>query len=160
MDHCCWPSPSEASGNLPVFDGGNYPASAVVEQTSELLFIRKRDIRFLCLDYPEVALRVLRAVSARRLVSIVEALSFTTGHHRLAAYLLRESRSKGRRTTRGVEFTFSVSNQELASHIGTVRELVSRNLSRLQAAGLIKLDGRTVTVPDLDALEAEVRSKE
>jgi len=48
------------------------------------------------------------------------------------------------------------SNQELASHIGTVRELVSRNLSRFQAEGVIKLEGKTVTVPNMAALEAEV----
>ncbi len=34
--------------------------------------------------------------------------------------------------------------KELASQIGTVRELVSRNLSRLQAEGMIKIDGRSV----------------
>ena len=44
------------------------------------------------------------------------------------------------------------------SHIGTVRELVSRNLSRFQAEGLIKLDGKTVIIPNLDALRAEVEA--
>ena len=53
-----------------------------------------------------------------------------------------------------------VTNQELASQIGTVRELVSRNLSRLQAEGMIKIDGRSVTVCDLKALEAELQSAE
>ncbi len=154
--------PGGSVAELPVFDGGNYPASAVAEQASELLFIRKKDIRSLCLEHPEVALKVLRVVSSRlrRLVSIVEELSFTTVQHRLASYLLREARSNGKRTARGVEFTFGISNQELASHIGTVRELVSRNLSRLQAAGLIKLDGRTVVIPDLDSLEGEVKGEE
>ena len=109
-----------------------------------------------------MALKVLRVVSARlrQLVTIVEELSFTTVQHRLAAYLLREARSKGERKAHGVEFTFTISNQELASRIGTVRELVSRNLSRLQSAGLIKLDGRTVLIPNLTALEAEVKSEE
>lgn len=154
--------PGASVAELPVFDGGNYPASAVSEQASELLFIGKKDIRSLCLEHPEVALKVLRAVSARlrRLVDIVEELSFTTVHHRLAAYLLRTARSRGKRTARGVEFTFTISNQELASHIGTVRELVSRNLSRMQSAGLIRMDGRTVIVRDLEALEAEVKGKE
>ena len=153
--------PGASIAELPVFDGGNYPASAAAEQPSELLFIRKKDIRSLCLEHPEVALKVLRVVSARlrRLVAIVEELSFTTVQHRLAAYLLREARSKGKRTARGVEFTFTISNQELAAHIGTVRELVSRNLGRLQAAGLIKMDGRTVIVMNLEALEAEVQGE-
>jgi hypothetical protein len=48
----------------------------------------------------------------------------------------------------------------LASQIGTVRELVSRNLSRLQAEGMLKIDGRTVTIRDLKALEAEIDSPE
>ncbi len=141
--------PGASVAELPVFDGGNYPASASAEHASELLFIGKKDIRGLCLEHPQVALKVLRVVSARlrRLVAIVEELSFTTVQHRLAAYLLREARSRGKRTPDGVEFTFTISNQELASRIGTVRELVSRNLSRLQAAGLIKRDGRTVATP-------------
>jgi hypothetical protein len=42
----------------------------------------------------------------------------------------------------GIEFTLTTSNQEVAFQIGTVRELVSRNLSRLQAAGLPKLNGK------------------
>jgi CRP/FNR family transcriptional regulator len=62
--------------------------------------------------------------------------------------------------SRGIEFTVNVNHQELAFHIGTVRELVSRNLSRLQASGVIKMDGRTITIPDLRALEAEVQAGE
>jgi CRP/FNR family transcriptional regulator len=48
----------------------------------------------------------------------------------------------------------------LASQIGTVRELVSRNLSRLQAEGMLKIDGRSVVIHDLKALEAELQSGE
>ena len=152
--------PGASVAELPVFDGGNYPASAAAEQASELLFIGKKDIRRLCMEHPRVALKVLRVVSARlrRLVAIVEELSFTTVYHRLAAYLLREAQSRGERTQRGIELTLMISNQELASHIGTVRELVSRNLSRLQAAGLIKLDGRLVVVPNIRALEAVAKN--
>ncbi len=60
----------------------------------------------------------------------------------------------------GVEITLTVSNQELASQIGTVRELVSRNLSRLQGEGMLKIDGRNVTICDLKALEAELHTTE
>ena len=71
----------------------------------------------------------------RRLVGIIEELSFTTVRHRLASFLLRLSQKEGKRSGTGVEITLPISNQELASQIGTVRELVSRNLSRLQAEG-------------------------
>ena len=155
----------EHAGNsvaeLPIFDGGNYPASASAATDSVLLFISRSDFRALCLEHPEVALKVLRMVGLRlrRLVGIIEELSFTTVRHRLAALLLRLAREAGKGSGRA-EFKVAASNQELASQIGTVRELVSRNLSRFQAEGLIAMDGKNITIPDLARLEAEVRAEE
>lgn len=138
---------------LPVFDGGPYPASAVAVVDSALLFISKRDFRSFVLENPEVALKVLRTVGSRlrRLVGLIEELSFTTVRGRLAMLLVRLVRTEGQATARGHEITLPP-NLELAAQIGTVRELVSRNLGRLQAEGLIRLDGKRVIVPDLDAL--------
>jgi CRP/FNR family transcriptional regulator len=146
---------------LPIFDGGNYPASASAATDSVLLFISRSDFRALCLEHPEVALKVLRMVGLRlrRLVGIIEELSFTTVRHRLAALLLRLAREAGKASGRA-EFKVAASNQELASQIGTVRELVSRNLSRFQAEGLISMDGKNITIPDLARLEAEVTTEE
>ena len=56
-----------------------------------------------------------------------------------------------------MEITLPITNQELAAQIGTVRELVSRNLARLQAEGLVKIDGRKLTLCNVKALEEEVR---
>ena len=154
--------PGSSIAELPVFDGGTYPASAIAASDAGLLFISKKDFQGLCLQHPDVALKVLRVVGARLrgLVSIIEELSFTTVRRRLLALLLREACEKGKKTMRGIEFTLTTSNQELAFQIGTVRELVSRNLSRLQAAGLLKLDGKRVVIPDLGVLEKEVATSE
>jgi CRP/FNR family transcriptional regulator len=67
------------------------------------------------------------------------------------------AQKEGKKTPDGIEVTLPVSNQELASQIGTVRELVSRNLSRLQAEGLIKMDGRSVILADVKVLEADLQ---
>jgi CRP/FNR family transcriptional regulator, cyclic AMP receptor protein len=153
--------PGSSIAELPVFDGGNYPASATAVDDATLLFVSKQDFQALCVAHPQVALKVLRVVGARlrRLVGIIEELSFTTVRHRLASFLLRLAQNEGKRTPEGVEIIMPVSNQELASQIGTVRELVSRNLSRLQAEGMIKIDGRSVIVCNLKALEAELQSE-
>ncbi len=50
-------------------------------------------------------------------------------------------------------------NSELAAQIGTVRELVSRNLSRLQSEGLVQVDNRTVLIPSFRKLEAELENE-
>jgi CRP/FNR family cyclic AMP-dependent transcriptional regulator len=154
--------PGSSIAELPVFDGGNYPASVAAIDEATLLFISKQDFQSLCLTHPQVALKVLRVVGARlrRLVGIIEELSFTTVRHRLASFLLRQAQKQGKRTADGVEVSLPASNQELASQIGTVRELVSRNLSRLQAQGVLRVEGRTVFIEDLKALEAETQPQE
>jgi CRP/FNR family transcriptional regulator len=151
--------PGSSIAELPVFDGGNYPASAAAVDDAALIFVSKQDFQALCLAHPEVALKVLKVVGSRlrRLVGIIEELSFTTVRHRLAAFLLRLAQKEGNKTPAGLEVLLPMSNQELASQIGTVRELVSRNLSRLQAEKMIKINGRMVTIYDAKALEAELR---
>lgn len=138
---------------VPVFDGGPYPASAVATVDSTLLFVSKREFRTLILEHPEIGLKVLKNVGARlrRLVGLIEELSFTTVRGRLVGMLARMAREHGEHTERGTEITLP-GNQEIAAHIGTVRELVSRNLSRLQAEGMIRVDGKRVIIPDVAAL--------
>src|ERR1019366_8258026 len=149
--------PGSSIAELPVFDGGNYPASAQAITDCVLAFFSKQDFHALCLAHPEVALKVLRVVGARlrRLVGILEELSFTTVRHRLASLLLRLAQREGTASAAGGEVSRPGRNQDLAAQLGTVRELVSRNLSRLQAEGLIKLEGRRVVIPNLKAFEAE-----
>jgi CRP/FNR family transcriptional regulator len=149
--------PGTSIAELPVFDGGNYPASAAALQPTDLLFISRKDFRNVCLEHPEVALKVLQVVGGRlrRLVGIIEELSFTTVRHRLISWLLRQAKTQG---DRGPVVLLSASQQELASQIGTVRELVSRNLTRLQAQGFISISGREVTILDEAGLEADLSS--
>jgi len=151
--------PGSSIAELPVFDGGNYPASAQAVNDSTALFVSKQAFQSLCLQHPEVALKVLKVVGARlrRLVGIIEELSFTTVRHRLIALLLRLARTEGKKSSSGIEFTLSANNQELAAQLGTVRELVSRNLSRLQSEGLIIMDGRNVSIPKPDQLASELQ---
>ena len=151
--------PGGSVAELPVFDGGKYPASCAAADDAVLLFISKQDFHSLCLVHPQVALKVLKVVGRRlrALVNIIEELSFTTVRSRLISLLLRLSR-EGQQGPDGVELSLPGSNQELASHIGTVRELVSRNLSRLQAEGLIRLEGRKLILLDPAALQQEIES--
>jgi CRP/FNR family transcriptional regulator len=152
--------PGGSIAELPVFDGGNYPASVIAIEETMLLFVSRQDFQALCLAHPQVSLKVLKVVGGRlrRLVGIIEELSFTTVRHRLGAYLLRMAKQEGRRVAQGVEITLPTNNQELAAQIGTVRELVSRNLSRFQAEGLISIDGRTLVLRDMKALESDLSS--
>jgi len=150
--------PGSSIAELPVFDGGSYPASAQAITECRLLFFSKQDFHTLCLQHPEVALKVLRVIGGRlrRLVGIIEELSFTTVRHRLVALLVRLGEAEGRQQGDAVTVELPANNSELAAQIGTVRELVSRNLSRLQSDGLIQIDNRAIAIPSLRKLQAEL----
>jgi len=152
--------PGESVAELPVFDGGPYPASAVATEDTEIAFISRRDFHAYCMEHPEVPLKVLSVVGARlrRLVGIIEELSFTTIRQRLIAMLVKLAQTEGKKTDRGIEILLPATHQELAHQLGTVRELISRNLMRLQAEGLLDVDARQIVVRDLKGLSALLES--
>jgi len=154
--------PGSSFAELPVFDGGNYPASASASEESELLFISRKDFQDFCREHPEVALKVIAVVGSRlrRLVGIIEDLSFTTVRQRLIALLVRLAQASSTRTSEGVQVELNKTQQDLAAELGTVRELVSRNLGRLQAEGYLEVNGRTIIVKDLAGLKREQESPE
>ncbi len=148
--------PGSSVAELPVFDGGPYPASVVALEDAEIAFVSRRDFHAYCMEHPDVALKVLAVVGARlrRLVGIIEELSFTTIRQRLVATLVKLAQAEGKQTPLGIEFRLPDSHQEIANQLGTVRELISRNLMRLQAEGLIEVDARHIVVKDMRGLNA------
>ena len=66
--------PGSSFAELPVFDGGNYPASAAASEDAEVLFISRKDFQDFCREHPEVGLKVIAVVGSRlrRLVGIIE----------------------------------------------------------------------------------------
>ena len=147
--------PGETLSELPVVDGGRYPSCAAAVKRSTLFFISTQIVQNVCKNEPRCAQNVLRVV-ARRLRTAwdkIEELSFAGVQRRLAAYLLRAAACTNTHSTS--RFTQLPTNHEIASEIGTVRELVSRHLSRLNGQRIIRLVGRKFCVLDVDALSSE-----
>ncbi|MFA5551918.1 MAG: Crp/Fnr family transcriptional regulator [Trueperaceae bacterium] len=144
--------PFNAVAELVALDGGPYPASAEAAEPSEVLVLEQEGFQRVLRSNPEIALHLMRMLGRRlrRLVGLVEAISFQEVVHRLARYLLAEGRG-------GVPFTLDT-NGAIAAQLGTVPELVSRNLSRLHAGGAITMNGRTVTKLDAQQLEGMANS--
>ena len=136
---------------LPLFDGGSYPASVRAVTAAKTLFIEKNSFQQVCRQYPEVALKILAVIGGRlrHLVGVVESMTFSVTQ-RLARMLLAASREAGAN-----EFDLPQTHQELASRLGTVREVVTRNLARFRAAGLIRVEERHVCILDRAGLERE-----
>jgi CRP/FNR family transcriptional regulator len=130
---------------VPVFDDGPYPATAIAETRTSLLFLPKENFRKFMLRHPEVALTALKLM-AKRLRShaeLVDSLALQQVGQRVARFLLAEGRDHGRRTNDGLEVELSLSNEELAKRLGSVREVISRTFSRMENDGLISQQSAT-----------------
>jgi CRP-like cAMP-binding protein len=143
-------------GEVPVFDGGDYPSTAAADEPTITLFIDKRDVLKLVLEHPEIAFNALKVLArrVRRCAELVEALSLREVGQRLARFLVAEARRSAKTSNDQSTLDLSQTNQQIASRIGSVREVVSRAFTRLQHEGLIIVEGRTVEIPDITALES------
>jgi CRP-like cAMP-binding protein len=153
----------ERAGNslaeFPVFDEGRYSSTARANAATILLEVPAEHFRNICVQYPKVAIKVIRVLGhrLRHLDELVEKLSFSTVRGRLTAHLLQLAKEHGRRAGNRIDIELLENNEELAARLGTVRELVSRNLGRLHGEGLIEMRRRAVTIPDVEKLENELR---
>lgn len=135
---------------LPVFDDGNYPSTVAAEEATKVYFLDKKEIRNLCLKHPQIALAAaaLLAGRLRHCAKLVEVLSLREVGQRLAHLLYKEAATNGKQTEEGVRFKQKLTHNQLAARVGSVREVVTRALYRLQSQGLIVVDGKDVVVPD------------
>lgn len=140
---------------VPIFDDGPYPASAMAEEDTNALFIGKQDMCQFCLDHPSFMFKALKLMAARvrRHAQMVELLSFHEVGQRLALLLLAQAQLAGAPVSGPTTLQLALSNHQIATRIGSVRDVVSRALTRLQHDGLIIVEGRTITIPDLRALK-------
>jgi len=141
---------------VPVFDDGAYPSTVAAEEATTTLFIAKQDVRRLCLEHPQIPLAAVKLLAERlrRCAALVEALSLREVGQRLARFLLTEARRQPILDERELSLNLTQTNQQIAAHIGSVREVISRAFTRLQQEGLISVEGRKVIIHDEAALEA------
>jgi CRP-like cAMP-binding protein len=139
---------------VPVFDGGPYPSTTMAEEDSELLFLAKEDVRRFLLQYPEAALTALAILSKklRTVASLAEQLALKDVTQRLATLLLQEAQRKTLKLQDGVSFALPLSHTQLASRLGSVREVVTRSLQKLVQQEIVATQGHRIVILDLESL--------
>ncbi len=141
---------------VPVFDDGNYPSTVAAEEPTTLYFLGKQQILKTAYEYPQLALAAVKVMASRlrRCAELVETLSLREVGQRLAGLLLDEALNHGTKTPEGTTIRLRLTHNQLAARIGTVREVVTRMLIRLQEQGLIVHKGKEVLISDLKMLAA------
>lgn len=139
----------ESFNEVPVFDQEDNPANVAAVMETRLWLIAAEALRTLISDHPLAAQQIIINLSQnlRMLVDKVSELSFYTVTARLARLLreLPESQLAGKGPTR-------MTQDDLASRVGTVREVVSRSLKELENCGAIEVKRGKIKVLERDKL--------
>jgi len=152
--------PGRPVAELPLFDDGPYPASAITSAPSRLIFLPRGEFEHAFRTDPDVASSIVHAlgVRLRHMVQLVETLAFRDVAARLAMVLADHAEQHGKSGPAGITLDLGRTQEELASEIGTARESVSRAMKQLKARGLIrKRSGTKLVLAPTDQLRAWAR---
>lgn len=135
-------------GELSLLDEA--PRSATVEaaEASVAVWVPRAAVLDVVRTTPDLAEELLRqqAETIRRVTGMVADLVFLDLPRRVAKYVAEHTDHRGRAE-------LGLSQSELAAAVGGVRQSVNTALRGLERRGWISVDGRSVTVRDLAALE-------
>ncbi len=152
--------PGDTVAEVPLFDGGPYPASARALEDTRILFLPRDAFQWLYQHNPEIADAVIRDLGRRlrRMVALVEKVSLKDVHARVAATLLEYAEAADAAYD-GASFTVPRTQEELAGELATTRESVARGLARLRRDGAIEQMGARVRILDIARLGAAARGE-
>lgn len=146
-------SPGQSFGEALMFLDSPYIVFAQALSDSMLLHVAKHAVFDELARDPSFARRMLSGLSRRLhgLVRDVEAYTLRSGQERVIGYLLADVADV---TGNGkpVEVHLTPGKSVIASRLNMTPEHFSRILHELAANGLIGINGRAITIPDLERL--------
>ena len=143
--------PGYSFGEALMFMEKPYIVGASALADTMLLHIAKEAV-FGELEHSAAFARRMLAGMSRRLhglIKDVESYSLRSGSQRIVGYLLKDEPAGD-----GCEVTLTVSKKQLASRLNITPEYFSRVLHELSGRGLIAVQGRQITILDIERLRA------
>ena len=135
--------PGQYFGEM-VLDEGPRSASVVTIEPCQFAVISMADFKAVLIEQPEIALQVIKNLihMARGLNEHVRSLALLDVYGRVARMLLDLAVEQGGNQVIPGKLT----QQEMASKVGTSREVINRILRDLTTGGYIKMEERKITI--------------
>ena len=150
--------PTDLFGDVAVFTGLSYPGTVVALEDVTAWAVDGADFLDLVGRHPPLALAVIRLLSGRILsfTHLVEDLALRSVEARLALNLLRNAVAEGGQliVPRRGWTTFD----EMAARLGTVRDVLSRALRKMEEEGLLGVERDRIVLLDVDGLAERGRA--
>ena len=134
--------PGEYFGEMALLDSEPRSASVITVEPSKMAIISKSDFESFLHESPQTTLKILQHTLSRlrALTETVSSLALLDVYGRVARLLLQAAKEED-----GVNIVkLEMTQQEIANHIGSSREMVSRILKDLKTGGYIEQKGKQI----------------
>lgn len=151
-------TPGETFGGEGLEAGMRHAHQARAEEESETLHLTTSRVSALMREQPVTALALLRQVMLERTELLEKFAQYATltVEQRLVVALVRLAQSRMPSDAAGSGVPVTVSRRLLGELVGATRESISLVLGRLATDELIRRDGSTLTILDLEGLLARL----
>ena len=139
-----WCGPYDSLAEILLIESGSYPATAEAIQESQLLVLSNQSIPQLLVNHPKLAVALIRTLSKRLRLNqeFIRILTSRSTAGILAAVLLRLAQP-AQNPGEPIYVDGTLTHKDLASMMGTSRELVNRTINNWKKSGIIRLqEGR------------------
>lgn len=149
--------PGEMFPHVGFFDEGPYPSTAEAIQEAHLLVIRVDDFNELLMEYPRIAIKVMKMMGHQitQLAKRIQEFISDDVQHRIIHTLLRMA-GKSINEDGSASIDMPITNQDLANMVGTSRETINRIFNQLKKDGIIEANRKRIYIPNIDELRAYV----
>lgn len=150
----------EVFGEVTLFTGVPYPASASIYEDAIIGIIKNSDLERVVRSNPELSLTLIKILAEKLVLSQhkIRNLTFNDVYARIASQILKFSDELGVKTEKGIRVDMDFSRQDLADMVGTTRETASRVISRFKKEKSIIEDNDRITVINKEKLKAWTKS--
>lgn len=125
-------------------DGGTRSASVMTMEPTRCAVVTGASLRDFLAAHPDFALHLIRDLirRVRRLTGSVKNLALEDVYHRVVALLHELSEPQGGQRVVAQKLT----QQDIADHVGSSREMVSRIFKELVTGGYLRVDAGRITI--------------
>jgi CRP-like cAMP-binding protein len=138
-----------------IFSGVKFYSTLIADTPAAVLSINKRDSHELCHKHSEILWNLARVLANNILHSadVIETLALRNVDQRVAQHLLTVCHQRGIQDNGNCIVELTMNRSEIASRLGSAREVVSRAFTQLEKTGLIQMQGRRlVSIRNMQAL--------
>ena len=134
----------------------SYQSSAVALETSSICALPYQKVQALGEKLPRLQSQLLNRLSKELAgdKNFMLLLGKKTSEEKLATYLLSLSKRFELRGFSAKQFVLTMSRSDIANHLGLAVETISRVFTKFQDDGLIKTEGKVVSLAEIERLQA------